>query len=36
MKLKIAPHDLEEFTDIVKRHGLWRESIKKFMDARKN
>ena len=32
-KLKIAPHDLEEFTEIVKRHGLWRDSIKDFMSV---
>jgi hypothetical protein len=35
VKLKIVPHDLEEFTDIVKRHGFWRESIKMFMEARR-
>lgn len=26
-KLKIVPHDMEEFTEIVKRHGLWAEDV---------
>jgi len=32
-KLVIVPHDLEEFTCIVKRHGLWREDVKEFADT---
>jgi len=32
-KLSILPHDLEEFTSIVKRHGLWRDDIKKFAES---
>jgi len=33
-KLFIVPHDLEEFTCIVKRHGLWREDVKKFFNSK--
>lgn len=32
-KLSILPHDLEEFTAIVKRHGLWREDVKRFAES---
>ena len=32
-KLKIAPHDLEEFVAIVERHGLWEPNIKAIVDA---
>lgn len=32
-RLLIVPHDLEEFTCIVKRHGLWREDVQEFADA---
>jgi len=36
-KPTIIPHDLEEFTCIVKRHGLWREDVKEFAEeAKKN
>lgn len=31
--LYIAPHDLEEFNDVVERHGLWRRDVKEFLDA---
>lgn len=33
MKWFLAPHDLEEFTDIVKRYGLWKSDIQAFADA---
>lgn len=32
-KLVMVRHDLEEFTDVVKRHGLWRPDIEKFARA---
>lgn len=31
--LKLVPHDLEEFVQIVERHGLWRDDIKRFHAA---
>lgn len=31
--LKIRSHDLEEFTTIVKRHGLWKEDLQWFGEA---
>ncbi len=31
--LFIAPHDLEEFNVIVKRHGLWRPDLTEFFRA---
>ena len=33
IKLSVLPHDLEEFSCIVRRHGLWREDIKSFVEA---
>ena len=33
VKLSTVPHDLEEFSCIVRRHGLWRDSIKDFVEA---
>lgn len=33
IKLKLEPHDLEEFVEIVKRYGLWREDVKTFVKA---
>lgn len=33
VKLSVKPHDLEEFSCIVKRHGLWREEIEDFVKA---
>lgn len=33
VKLTIRPHDLEEFSCIVRRHGLWREQVKDFVEA---
>lgn len=35
LKLHIIPHDLEEFSAIVRRHGMWREDVKEFVDAAK-
>lgn len=33
IKLVLVPHDLEEFTSIVRRHGLWREDVKEFAEV---
>jgi hypothetical protein len=33
LKLYIAPHDLEEFTEIVERHGLWSKDVQKIAAA---
>jgi predicted metallopeptidase len=33
VKLSVNPHDLEEFSCIVRRHGLWREDVKSFVEA---
>lgn len=33
VKLSLRPHDLEEFSAIVRRHGLWREDIEDFVEA---
>ncbi len=33
VKLSVKPHDLEEFTCIVRRYGLWRDDIKAFVEA---
>lgn len=33
VKLSIKPHDLEEFSDIVRRYGLWREDVQEFVEA---
>ncbi len=30
VKYTLASHDLEEFTSIVERHGLWRRDVKVF------
>lgn len=32
VRLSIKPHDLEEFSCIVRRHGLWRDDIKDFVN----
>jgi hypothetical protein len=29
----IAPHDVEEFAAIIRRHGLWKEDVKLFARA---
>jgi len=33
VKLGIKTHDLEEFSCIVRRHGLWREDIEDFVES---
>lgn len=33
LKLKLRPHDLEEFVAIVRRHGLWRDDVETFAAA---
>lgn len=33
IKLSVKPHDLEEFSDIVRRYGLWREDVQEFVEA---
>jgi len=30
--LKILPHDVEEFSGVIKRHGLWRPDIEHFAE----
>jgi hypothetical protein len=32
-KYFLRKHDLEEFNNVVRRHGLWREGVKVFVDA---
>lgn len=32
-KLVISPHDVEEFSGIIRRHGLWRDDVKIFAQA---
>ena len=34
-KLVTIPHDLEEFTSIVRRYGLWREEVRDFFHTAK-
>ena len=33
VRLGVKPHDLEEFSCIVRRHGLWRDDIQDFVEA---
>jgi Putative phage metallopeptidase len=33
VKLGIIPHDVEEFSCIVERYGLWRQDVKRFMKS---
>lgn len=33
VKTSLKPHDLEEFTSIVRRWGLWRDDIKDFIES---
>ena len=33
VRLGVKPHDLEEFSCIVRRHGLWRENIEDFVES---
>lgn len=28
--LRIIPHNLEEFTEVVRRHGLWKSELRRF------
>lgn len=35
-KLIVRGHDLEEFTDVVKRHGLWRPEVEHFARTANN
>ncbi len=32
----IREHDVEEFSDIIHRHGLWEHGIEKFAEAVRN
>lgn len=32
-KLSLAKHDVEEFTNVIRRHGLWRSDVQLFVDA---
>lgn len=34
-KLTLRPHDLEEFNEVVRRHGLWRPEVEFFVEAGK-
>jgi hypothetical protein len=34
--LSINPHDVEEFFDVVRRHGPWARDIQTFIEAAKN
>lgn len=31
-KYSLAKHDVEEFSLVIRKYGLWREDVKKFMD----
>ena len=33
VKLSLSPHDVEEFSPIVRRWGLWREDVEDFVNA---
>lgn len=35
VKLTLIPHDLEEFTSIVRRYGLWRDDLRDFVNTAK-
>ena len=32
VKLSIIPHDVEEFSCIIRRHGLWKDDVKAFVE----
>jgi predicted metallopeptidase len=32
VKVSIIPHDVEEFAAVIRRHGLWREDVKNFVE----
>lgn len=34
-ELKYRGHDMEEFAEIIQRHGLWNEGVERFMDQAK-
>lgn len=34
-ELALVKHDLEEFTQVVKRHGLWRSDVREFAEEAK-
>lgn len=34
--LSLRSHDLEEFTEVVKRHGLWQPSVARFANVAKS
>ena len=34
-KLVTIGHDVEEFSEVIQRHGLWKEDIRTFMDELK-
>jgi len=31
-KYYLIPHDVEEFSRVIRKYGLWREDVKRFMD----
>jgi len=33
IKLSIRPYDVEEFAQIIRRHGLWRDDVKDFVKS---
>jgi hypothetical protein len=33
VKLSMKPHDLEEFTCVARRHGMWQEDMEDFFEA---
>lgn len=33
LKLTIKPHDVEEFADVIRRHGLWHDEAKRLVNA---
>lgn len=35
MKWKVAPHDVEEFREIVGRYGFWKSDLKDFVQSAK-
>lgn len=30
-KLSLAAHDVEEFEQVIRRHGLWRDNVRRFV-----
>lgn len=35
LQLFVAPHDVEEFSSVLARHGLWRKNLRQFLKAAK-